>query len=84
MPKDYIVRCFKEYKNNNLVKIATKLDIEFKTCKNFRKNKPKHCHHEAAPRGSKTGTQGLKGNMERSVIPPKLFEHILKTIEEVR
>lgn len=35
------------------------------------------CHpgsscHEAAPRGSKTGTQGLKGNHERSIIPHEL------------
>jgi hypothetical protein len=34
--------------------------------------------HEAAPRGSKTGTQGLKGAMARGVIPPALFEEILE------
>jgi len=51
-----------------------------KTCHNFKKNQPKHCHHEAAPRGSKTGTQGLKGNMERSVIPPALFHEIFTTL----
>lgn len=33
--------------------------------------------HEAAPRGSRTGTQGLKGATERGVIPPALFEDIL-------
>ena len=33
--------------------------------------------HEAAPRGSKTGTQGLKGSKERSVIPNELCEHIV-------
>lgn len=32
--------------------------------------------HEAAPRGSRTGTQGLKGAKERGVIPPALFEEI--------
>jgi len=32
--------------------------------------------HEKAPRGSKTGTQGLKGARERSVIPQELCEHI--------
>ena len=37
--------------------------------------------HEAAPRGSKTGTQGLKGNMERSVIPPALFYEIFGDIQ---
>ena len=38
--------------------------------------------HVSAPRGSKTGTQGLKGAMERSVIPPELFEEIFKSIRE--
>lgn len=37
--------------------------------------------HESAPRGSKTGTQGLKGSKERSVIPNKLCEHIVKICE---
>lgn len=32
--------------------------------------------HESAPRGSKTGTQGLKNAKERSVIPKELCEHI--------
>lgn len=32
--------------------------------------------HIAAPRGSRTGTQGLKGSIKRSVIPEKLCEHI--------
>lgn len=35
------------------------------------------CHHEAAPRGSKTGTQGRKGSFNRSKIPVKLCESIL-------
>lgn len=39
--------------------------------------------HEKAPRGSKTGTQGLKGAKERSVIPTKLCEHIVKICEEM-
>lgn len=51
-----------------------------RTCHNFKKNQPKHCHHEAAPRGSKTGTQGMKGNMERSVVPRELFIEIFKEI----
>ena len=38
--------------------------------------------HEPAPRGSKTGTQGLKGSKERSVIPAKLCEHIAEICEE--
>ena len=44
------------------------------------------CHngascHEPAPRGSKTGTQGLKGAKERSVIPRILCEHIVYICE---
>lgn len=35
------------------------------------------CHHEAAPRGSKTGTQGKKGNYERSKIPTELCMEII-------
>ena len=41
-------------------------------------NGNKHCHHEAAPRGSKTGTQGKKGSYERSKIPDALCIEILK------
>ena len=32
--------------------------------------------HEAAPRGSRTGTQGLKGNYERSLIPHEFCKYI--------
>ena len=38
--------------------------------------------HEAAPRGSKTGTQGLKGAVDRSRIPDRLCDHIVKICEE--
>ena len=38
--------------------------------------------HVAAPRGSKTGTQGRKGSVERSLIPQKLCEHIVEICEE--
>ena len=44
-------------------------------------NGNKHCHHESAPRGSKTGTQGQKGNYERSIYPPKLCEEIIEACE---
>lgn len=33
--------------------------------------------HEAAPRGAKTGTQGIQGARDRGKIPPALFEEIL-------
>ena len=38
--------------------------------------------HEAAPRGAKTGTQGLKGARERSRVPYALGEEILKALLE--
>ena len=41
----------------------------------------RHCHHETARRGARTGTQGLKGNMERSIVPKELCREILETIE---
>ena len=44
-------------------------------------NGNKNCHHEPAPRGSKTGTQGLKGNYERSIVPKELCKEILKGIK---
>lgn len=37
--------------------------------------------HAKAPRGSKTGTQGLKDSKERSVIPAALCEHIVDICE---
>jgi hypothetical protein len=40
------------------------------------------CHHEPAPRGSKTGTQGLKGAYERSRIPPELVREILASVQK--
>lgn len=44
-------------------------------------NGNKNCHHEAAPRGSRTGTQGLKNNYERSKIPEQLCLEILTSIK---
>lgn len=40
--------------------------------------------HEAAPRGSKTGTQGIKGARDRGRIPPALFEEILSQMPQQR
>jgi len=39
------------------------------------------CHHEPAPRGSKTGTQGLKNDYNRSKIPEELCLEIFKAID---
>ena len=42
-------------------------------------NGNKNCHHEEAPRGSRTGTQGIKGDYNRSKIPNELCIEILKS-----
>lgn len=48
-------------------------------CKNGNPN----CHHQKAPRGSKTGTQGRKGSYERSMIPKELCQEVLNTIKKI-
>ncbi len=37
----------------------------------------RHCHHQAARRGAKTGTQGRNGSYDRSKIPVQLCNEIL-------
>lgn len=51
-------------------------DPQFKHCKNG-----DSCH-EKAPRGSRTGTQGIKGSVDRSRIPDKLCEYIVELCEK--
>lgn len=41
-----------------------------------------NCHHQPAPRGSQTGTQGLKGNYLRSIVPSELCIEILKSCKK--
>lgn len=38
--------------------------------------------HERAPRGARTGTQGLAGSKDRSIIPAQLCEHIVDICEQ--
>lgn len=57
-----------------------------KECHNYKYDKQgnivnKHCHHESARRGAKTGTQGKKGSYERSKIPMELCEELLKCVK---
>ncbi len=52
-------------------------------CKNYKYDNEgniinKHCHHESARAGSKTGTQGLKNAYERSKVPRELCLEILE------
>ena len=44
-------------------------------------NGNKDCHHEKAPRGSNSGTQGLKGNYLRSMIPVELCQEIINSVK---
>lgn len=37
--------------------------------------------HQAAPRGSRTGLQGVMGKAARSMYPPNLCDHIVKICE---
>ena len=45
-------------------------------------NGNKKCHHESAPRGSKTGTQGKIGSYEKSKLPDQLCIEIIKSFEQ--
>lgn len=60
-----------------------------KQCKNYKYDSDgniinKHCHHQAARRGAKTGTQGLKGDYERSMIPRELFLEMRKSEDTLK
>ena len=39
--------------------------------------------HTPAPRGSRTGTQGIKGSVKRSLIPEQICDHVVEICEEV-
>ena len=72
--------CQYDHKTAKPTDLWTNFPIHLKTCRN---SNPE-CHHEVAPRGSKTGIQGIKGknaNYERSKVPPKLCNSILDQIE---
>jgi len=61
--------------SNNLWSIWNTHGFLGKTCYNNNKK----CHHIPAPRGSRTGTQGLSNAYERSKIPEKLCVEILQS-----
>ena len=44
------------------------------------KNGNTECHHQSAPRGSKTGTQGRKNSYNRSKIPSQLCTEVLLSL----
>jgi hypothetical protein len=47
-------------------------------------NGNKNCHHQPAPRGSKTGTQGRKGSYNRSMIPHQLCIEALSAVGKIK
>ena len=54
-------------------------------CRNYKYDKDgniinKHCHHESARRGAKTGTQGKKGSFERSKMPKQLCNELMNCV----
>ena len=53
-------------------------------CKNYKYDENgniinRHCHHESARRGARTGTQGKKGSYNRSKIPNQLCKEIIES-----
>ena len=53
-------------------------------CKNFKYNKDgsiidRHCHHQSARRGAKTGTQGRANSHTRSLIPVELCNEVVRS-----
>jgi len=63
--------------SNNIDNLFQKGWIPKKMCHNGNKN----CHHESAPRGSRTGVQGIKGAYNRSKIPSDLCKEVIIAAE---
>ena len=63
--------------SNNIYSLSRPDGFQARTCSNGNVA----CHHERAPRGSRTGTQGRKNNHERSKIPHELCIEILKSCQ---
>ena len=61
--------------SNNINSMYNDRGFEAKVCFNGNKG----CHHQPAPRGSQTGTQGRKGSYERSKIPKELCLDVLNS-----
>lgn len=61
--------------SNNLYSLENPDGFISRTCFNNNKN----CHHQSAPRGSQTGTQGRIGSYERSKIPYQLCKEIIQS-----
>ena len=70
------------YDNLDRVSIITRPDIRQKqiTYDEFGNIINRHCHHESARRGARTGTQGIKGTYDRSKIPQQLCQEVIESL----
>jgi site-specific DNA-cytosine methylase len=76
IPKHLVTYCQYGYKYMKPTHIFTNYpNPEFKHCKNG-----DSCH-ESAPRGSRTGVQGVKGSKDRSRIPDALCDYVVELCE---
>ena len=67
------------YGDNRMKPTDIWTNLDWKT-KPLCKNGNRDCHHKPAPRGSTTGTQGMKNSYEKSKIPSGLFEEIFTNL----
>lgn len=52
-------------------------------CRNKRNGETDFCHHEEAPRGAKTGTQGAGSYHDRSIVPYGLSRAVWEQMEQL-
>ena len=77
IPKHLVTYCQYGYPYMKPTHIFTNYpNPQFKHCKNG------DACHEAAPRGSRNGVQGVKGSKDRSRIPDKLCDYIVELCEK--
>ena len=78
IPYPITTACYCKYGDDRMkpTDLWNNIGFKGKMCKN---GNP--CHI-AAPRGSKTGTQGLKDKIHRSIVPPALCLEILREITQ--
>lgn len=79
LPRNTVTYC--QYGDNRMKPTDLWGYVEQWTPRNPCKNGNK-CH-ESAPRGSKTGTQGLKGSKNRSIIPYGLGKELVEHIDKI-
>ena len=76
--RDTISYCQYGFEYQKKTDLWNNLNHNFKPCCS-----PKSPCHIRAPRGSKKGTQGLKNNIERGIVPGELCLEIIKHCEEL-